>query len=473
MFPGLLLALAILFLALFGPVLYWRRRFPELRWHWPEQRLESHEFPEDFEFGVATSAHQIEGGGKNSNWTDWEQTKDHKGRPRIARGQVSGAACDHWHRFREDIALMKELGVRTHRLSLEWSKIEPSPGSFDEVALAHYHEVFDAHREAGIEVAITLHHFTHPSWFEAMGGFERRENVDHFVRFAERVFDEFHRESSLWFTINEPEILAAMGHIVGVFPPGARSVQRAGEVLANLLHAHTAVYEALKSKPAGQSVRIGIVKNIFQMDPYRRWSPLDWWGARAADRLMNERILQYFERGVFELVMPPLVSVRYENAAGPRSLDVVGLNYYSHLTLSAEPWTKARARVRLRPHEVPTDMIFAAYPEGLYRALMEIKRLGVPIYVTENGIADAKDDRRADWIRRYLFALQRAMQDGVDVRGFYYWSLIDNFEWVEGYDMRFGLYEVDYATQARRLRPGGAVYREVVQTRRIPPPRAT
>jgi beta-glucosidase len=231
------------------------------------------------------------------------------------------------------------------------------------------------------------------------------------------------------------------------------------------MHAHTEVYETLKKRTGGADARIGIVKNIFQIDPYRRWSPLDWWLARAGERLMNERILQYFERGVFELQLSPLVSVRYENAAGPKSLDVVGLNYYSHLTLSAEPWSKARARVRLRPSEVPTDMIFAAYPEGLYRALTSIRRLGVPIYVTENGIADAKDDRRADWIRRYLFAMARAIEEGVDVRGYFYWSLLDNFEWIEGFDQKFGLYEIDFETQTRRLREGAEVFREIVSRR--------
>lgn len=462
---NLFLLLALALALLLGPVLYWRRRFPELRWDWTGFDPEQLRFPQDFEFGVATSAHQVEGHAKGSNWADWESSRGRDGRPRIARGQKAGVACDHWNRFREDVALIQALGVKVHRLSLEWSKIEPEPGRFDASALEHYHQVFDAHRAAGIEVAVTLHHFTHPSWFEALGGFERRENVEHFVRFSERVFDEYREKSSLWFTINEPEILATMGHLLGLFPPGKKSVQKTGEVLANLLHAHTAVYGALKARPGGEEARIGIVKNIFQLDPHERWSPLDWWLSRAGERLMNERVLQYFERGVFELKLPPLVWLRYENRAGPSSLDVVGLNYYSHLTLAAQPWSKEKARVRFRPGEVPTDMIFAAYPEGLYRALHDIKRLGVPIYVTENGISDARDDRRADWIRRYLYALSRAMEEGVDVRGYFYWSLLDNFEWVEGYDQRFGLYEVDYTTQARRLRKGAEAFKQIVNRR--------
>ncbi len=460
-----LVLLLLILAALWGPVILWRQRFPELRWDWSGLDLEHPSLPAGFEFGVATSAHQVEGGATNSNWSAWEEATDARGRPRIKDGQRAGRACDHWNRFRDDIALMQHLGIKTHRLSVEWSKVEPRPGEIDKGVLDHYHEVFDAHRAAGIDVALTLHHFTHPSWFDALGGFERRENVEHFVGFSARVFDEYQSKVSLWFTINEPEIFAVLGHLIGVFPPGKSNLQRTGEVLANLMHAHTEVYETLKKRTGGAQARIGIVKNIFQIDPYRRWSPLDWWLARAGERLMNERILQYFERGVFELQLSPLVSVRYENAAGPKSLDVVGLNYYSHLTLSAEPWSKARARVRLRPSEVPTDMIFAAYPEGLYRALTSIRRLGVPIYVTENGIADAKDDRRADWIRRYLFAMARAIEEGVDVRGYFYWSLLDNFEWIEGFDQKFGLYEIDFETQTRRLREGAEVFREIVSRR--------
>jgi beta-glucosidase len=432
------------------------RRYPELRWDWSGIDPLEARFPEGFLWGAATAAHQVEGGNDNNNWARWETSVDDRGRPRIHNGQRSGAACEHYTRYPDDIRLMAEIGLKTYRFSVEWSRIEPSPGRFDPAAIRHYHDVIDHLLAAGITPMVTLHHFTHPLWFEDLGSFEREENIALFVRFSQRMFAEYGEKVPLWCTHNEPGPFATMGWGLGVFPPGVRSPARLGVVLANLMRSHGRVYAALKSMPGGDAAQIGLVKNIFQFDPWRRWNPAHWVLTRALEEVYNGSILRFLAGEPFTITVPGVMRVRED--ISERGLDFVGLNYYSHLLLSPLMPTEPPFAVNARPGDVVTDFPYCTYPEGFYRALMDLRGLNKPIYVTENGIPDAKDDRRADFINRYLYAMSRAIQDGCDVRGYYYWSLLDNFEWAEGYDMRFGLFEVDFATQKRRLREGAGAY---------------
>ncbi len=455
----ILLTLALLFL--FVPLLltlFWNMKYPELHWDWNKIETGDLQFPHDFLWGVATAAHQVEGDCNNNNWSKWETARDEQGRPRIKNAQVAGKACEHWSRFREDIRLMQALDVKAYRFSMEWSKIEPREGEIDTTALQHYHEVCDALLEAGIKPVVTFYHFTHPLWFEEKGAFEQEENIAAFVRFCELLFREFHEQVEIWCTINEPEVVASQGYFTGTFPPGKKDPQRTAIVLQNLLIAHVQVYERLKQLPGGAQAQIGIVKNVMQFEPSRRWHLLDWAVARQLDELFNASILKFFRTGHFDFSLPGLANVRHEDRRAMRSLDFIGLNYYSHLHAKFEWSTSAFFTFTFPEDAIMTDMPYTIYPEGFYRALQEMQKLNVPIYVTENGIADAKDDRRALFISRYLYALHRAMQDGVAVRGYFYWSLMDNFEWAEGYDMKFGLYEVDFNTQQRRLREGARAF---------------
>ncbi len=443
--------------------LYWHIQSPELHWEWSTIDTNAAKFPRDFLWGVASAAHQVEGDCNNNNWSAWEQARDAHGNPRIKHAQAAGKACEHWTRFREDIRLLQELGVKAYRFSMEWSKIEPVEGQIDSSALRHYHEVCDALLAAGIKPVVTLHHFTHPLWFEQKGAFEREENIPAFVRFCELLFREFHEQVNMWCTINEPEVFASQGYFLGVFPPGKQDPRLTAEVLKNLLLAHVQVYERLKKLPGGEQAQIGIVKNIMQFDPARRWHPLDWLLAHKFNALFTASILDFLRDGDFDFSMPGLANLHYRDLRATRSLDFIGLNYYSHLHVQFNWSMKEFFKFTFPEDATMTDMPYTIYPEGFYRALQEVRQLEVPIYVTENGIADAKDDRRALFISRYLYALHRAMQDGADVRGYFYWSLMDNFEWAEGYDMKFGLYEVDFNTQARRLREGAQPFVQAVK----------
>ena len=437
-------------------------QYPELRWDWDRINVNDMNFPEEFRWGVATSSHQVEGNCTN-NWSAWEASTNEKGNPRILDGDRSGLACDHWNRYKEDIGLIKALGLGAYRFSVEWSKIEPEEGKFNNSALKHYRDVCADLEEAGITPVITLHHFTNPLWFEDMGAFEKEENISYFVRFSQRVFDTLKDHVAIWCTINEPAVYTSQGYFNGIWPPGKRNPQLAGEVMKNLLVAHTKVYKALKNVENGEKYQIGIVKNIFPFDPYNRWNPLDWFVCRSLDGVFNQGALDYFKTGEFEFSMPGMSKLKYTYADGAGALDFIGLNNYSHQRVKSQLNPREFFRFEFYPYEEMTDMAYPIYPEAIYRSIKRVKALGIPIIITENGIADVRDDRRAKYIERYLYAVSKALGEGADIAGYFYWSLMDNFEWSEGYDMKFGLYEVDFNTQDRTLREGSKRYMDIVE----------
>ena len=219
------------------------------------------------------------------------------GKPRIKDNQKAGLACDHWNRFKDDVSLLKELGVSHYRLSLEWSKIETEKNKFNEDALNHYSEVIDFLLENNIVPYVTLHHFTNPIWFDELGSFEKEKNIDFFINFCELVFNRYSDKVSNWCTINEPEVYSVMGYFSGIFPPGKKDAQLSAEVQKNLLIAHTRVYHKLKSLPNGKKCKIGIVKNVMQFDPSRRWHLLDWLACRITDTVYNKMSLSYLKYG--------------------------------------------------------------------------------------------------------------------------------------------------------------------------------
>ncbi len=440
------------------------KRHPEPLWDWDAIDTQDLAFPKGFIWGSATAAHQVDGGNENNNWARWEKSVDEKGKPRVHNGDSAGAAAEHWDRYPEDIHLMRdELGINSYRFSIEWSRVEPEEGRFDEEAIAHYHDMIDSLIDAGITPMITLHHFTNPLWFEDKGGFEPEENIAFFVRFSKRMFEEFGEKVPRWCTINECGPYAVMGYGLGVFPPGIKNFKRMAVVLYHLMRAHTAVYDMIKSMPGGDKVQVGLVKNIFQFDPYHRWNLFHWILCRVANGAYNESILGYIERGEFKVNIPTQVNFVRSNPEAAGKTDFIGLNYYANLILSLFMKREPPFEPHARPSQVLTDMPYAIYAEGFYRALMRLKPLNKPIIVTENGIADDKDDRRAMWIERYIYAMSQAIKDGADVRGYHYWSLMDNFEWAEGWQMAFGLYEVNFDTQERRLREGSLAYCDIIR----------
>jgi len=457
-----MIALAASLAAYAGAALYLARKHPEPQWDWPSIDLDDMDFPPDFLWGTATAAHQVDGGNTNNNWSRWETQTDQRGRPRTHCGDRAGKAADHWNLYPDDFRRMKEdLSVNTYRFSIEWSRVEPEPGRIDPDVVAHYHRLLDCLLALDIQPMMTLHHFSQPLWFEDRGSFEREENLKPLVDFSALCAREYGDKVARWCTVNEPGPFTSMGWGLGVFPPGKKTIGLFSRVLRNLLVCHVQMAQAIKAeRPQAQ---VGLSKNIFQFDPWRRWNLAHWGLARLLDHVYNESILRFFREGVYRMHVPGFTNINEQHPDAPGSLDWVGLNYYSNLLTTPLAKREPPFKTLSRPGQVITDMPYATYPEGFYRALMRIDALGKPIIVTENGIADERDDRREDWIRRYAYAMSRARRDGADIRGFHYWSLMDNFEWAEGYDMRFGLYEVNYETQGRRLRDGSRALGEIIR----------
>ena len=418
-------------------------------------------FGEDFLWGASTSAYQVEGSCTNCNWSQFETTLDPQGHPRIAHGQRCGLAADHWNRYKEDIQLLKEMHLNAFRFSVEWSRVEPEEGIFVDSVLDHYEGVVDELRANGIEPFITLHHFTNPLWFDRKGGFERDDSPEMLARFAAKLVRRLGSKVLFWSTINEPNIYAVEGYFRGTFPPGQHDPAKAIVVLRNLLRAHTACYQAIKQiRPDAQ---VGLLANIFVFDPPQRWNLLDVMLAHYLNKAFSISMIDYLITGVFDFSLPGTGSGHYDSGV-PDAFDFVGLNYYSRLQYHFDPLKEEKmVAVQYRPREELTDKGWEIYPEGLYRALHMISsRTAKPIYITENGIADDSDLKRAGFIEDHLLVTNRAIRDGVNVKGYFYWSLIDNFEWVDGFDVRFGLYAVDYTTQQRTLRKGSLRYREII-----------
>ncbi|MFH0806371.1 MAG: glycoside hydrolase family 1 protein [Candidatus Brennerbacteria bacterium] len=375
---------------------------------------------EPFYFGASSSAHQVEGGQSN-DWTEWEARTGH---------ERSGRATDHWSRYEEDFDIAKKLGHNAHRFSIEWSRIEPEEGRFDEKALAHYRDVVRALRKRGMEPFVTLWHFTLPQWVAREGGWESEKTAHHFARYVGRVAAYLKDDVKFWMPLNEPEIYSTMAYLVGKWPPAARNPLRMVWVLLCLARAHRAAYAVLKGiRPEAQ---VGIAKNhiYFEAIGKNQWNEAlkavaDWgWNFFFLDRVKD-------------------------------SLDFIGVNFYFHNRIDG--WFNKNKNERV------SDMGWELLPETIFHALKDLNKYKKPMYVTENGLADAADRYRAEYICEALEAIAHARREGVEVRGYLHWALTDNFEWADGFVPRFGLVEIDYKTLARHVRPSALAYRDMIK----------
>jgi beta-glucosidase len=456
-----LVAIAILCLIYIGAVLSFRDPDMGLNFNRDDLRRDSLRFGKDFLWGSSTSAYQVEGNCTNNNWYLFESETDEQGRPRIAGGQKCGLAADHWNRYKEDIQLMKSLHLNAYRFSVEWSRIEPAEGVFADTALDHYERVVDELRANGIEPLITLHHFTNPIWFEKNGAFLQENSPELLTRYAEKVVKRLGPKVRFWSTINEPSVYALNGYFLTEFPPAVRDPAKASVVFRNLLRSHAHCYKRIKEIRA--DAEVGLLVNIYLFDPPSSWNLLDVTLARYLNKDFSTAILDFLNTGVFDFSLPGIASEHFDSGLRD-TYDYVGLNYYTRFRYRFDPISEQKlVEVQHLPPSELTDRGWEIYPEGLYRALKMISsRTSKPIYITENGIADDRDSRRAGFIEDHLLITNRAIADGMNIKGYFYWSLLDNFELAKGFDVRFGLYAVNYATQERTLRSGSKKYSEIV-----------
>jgi len=424
-------------------------------------------FPDSFRFGTATAATQIEGGCTTSDWYAFAQQPG-----RIKGGGRPDVACDGWRRWRDDLAIQKSLGLGAYRMSIEWARIEPRPNEIDQAALDEYRRMLGAMRDAGIEPMVTLHHFTLPKWLADRGGLLAEGFHTRLARFARVAAGALGDVCRFWITINEPNVLAAQAYLLGAWPPARQSPTEALRAHHRMLAAHVAAYRALKDV-LGDDAQVGVAHHLRLAQPARPESSADRMMAHVFARVFNDSFALATCTGRMYGPLDVLVTgpegFRVAEARGTQ--DFFGINYYSRDVVRFSPGHAAElfAERSVPPGVEVSDLGWEVYPEGLGMIVRAwAQRSGVPVYITENGIADATDSRRGPFLVRHLAQLARAIADGVDVRGYFHWSLLDNFEWAEGYGPRFGLVEVDYATQDRRIRDSGHLYAKIARERVLP-----
>ena len=417
-------------------------------------------FPPGFLWGSATSSHQVEGGNDANDWWAWESEAG-----RIRDGSRSGDAAGWWRGMaEEDLSLAASLGQNAHRFSVEWSRIEPEPGHYDDAAIERYASILAHAETVGLARVVTLHHFTLPLWAARAGGWLNRALPERFGKFAAHVARRLGEQVDLWATINEPNVLSIMAYGGTRWPPGCGSLRASLRAQATLLEAHAHAFSSLHS--VTPETPVGIVLNMPLFEPARTAHPLDRAVARLQDWVFSGSILGTLESGRIRL---PLSRSGRRVEGLQRSYDWLGLNYYGRLAARFDPRSRDLARHVQQP-TVKSEWIDWGEPcaRGLTHQLLRLSRFDVPLYVTENGVYDNNDGHRPRFLVDHVRAVLDARTHGTDVRGYFHWSLVDNFEWTEGWSTRFGLIEVDPETGGRTPRRSATVYAEICRTGRCP-----
>jgi beta-glucosidase len=443
-------------------------------------------FPPGFYFGAATSAHQVEGGNHN-DWTEWEKENAERlakearqnpppggwpdfilnppaggPNPLQKENYISGKACDHYNRFEEDFDLAKKLGHNAHRFSIEWSRIEPEEGKFNEKEIERYRKVIAALHARGLEPFVTLWHYTLPLWFTRRGGWLHPDAAAAFTNFVEHVVREYKNEVRFWGVYNEPETFARHGYLLGDRPPRIRNnLVTYYRILRVLAKTYVKTYQAIKK--IDPEAQVGISESLVYFEPYNK----------LPHNLLLMYVIKWFRNN-------PFLDLYLANS------DFIGLQYYFHSRIRLNPF-RSRWGIQCNENKQVSDFGWEIYPEGMYRLLKTLGQHKKPIYIMENGLSDARDRLRGDFIKNHVSWIQKAISEGVDVRGYFHWSLLDNFEWSSGFWPRFGLVEVDYSakggslpsrlaslrsgqagasggkTLKRKIRPSALVYKSIIE----------
>lgn len=384
-------------------------------------------FPDGFLWGAATSSYQIEGDNSNSDWWEWEQ----KGKTK----DKCGKACDYWNRYEQDHALLQELGVNSFRLSLEWARIEPEEGNFSDEALEHYRDILVDLKKRNIKAVVTLWHYTLPLWFARNHNWNKRQSVGYFTRYCEKVLEKLGSEIDLLVTMNEPRLVLNRGYLLGNRPPG--KCNPISFILArnHMVKAHQECYGL--AKKTNPDILVGIAQYCNDFDFFGKPKFIGW---------LTEMVENFYNWHFFSKI--------------GEFQDYIGINYYYGVEIHLWPpfVTMRKERSEL------TQMKWGICAEGIEEIVLDAwKRYKKPIFILENGVAVGNDEIRSDFIDKYLDGVKRAMEQGADVRGYFYWSLLDNFEWESGFDMKFGLVEVDYKTLERKPRKSFYEYKKIIQ----------
>lgn len=408
-------------------------------------------FPSDFFWGVATSAFQIEGS-STADWTTWDASlREHP------------SAAGHYERYRDDLKLLKDLGVNAYRFSLEWSRIQPEEDAWDADAVARYQDIIDILRKLNIEPMVAIHHFTNPRWFSDKYPWHEERSIEIFLSYAGRIVREL-RGVRWWLTFNEPSVIVLGGYLDGCTPPGLRDVPKALAALKNLFTCHGRAYDLIHA--ADPDAAVSIAHNMSVFAPCRKWNPLDRFLKRTANYFYNHSIINAFQSGELVVKFPFSRTIRL-GVPIKGKLDFFGVNYYTRVHLRFNPFRKMAVELHyldVEGHGL-TNIGWEVHPRGLEKVLKYASRLNVPLVVTENGIATHDAQKKTEFMKRHVDAVERCLRRGLDVRGYFYWTLLDNYEWLHGFDSRFGLYRVDFTNLERSPTPAAAYYSYIIQSR--------
>lgn len=392
----------------------------------------SNHFPKNFYFGAATSSHQVEGGNLN-DWTEWEKenadrlAQESKKYPR--ENYISGKTTDHYNLFEKDFDLAKQISLNAYRFSIEWSRIEPEEEKFDEKEIEHFRNVIRALKKRGIEPFVTLWHWTLPLWLRDKGGTQSKDFPKYFSRYAEKMVQALGDDVQFWITLNEPEIYSLNSYYRGIWAPEKKGIFNYRRNIKNLIQSHKNAYEALKK--INSQLQVGMACNLSYFE---------------SDGGFVNNLLTFFAETFWN---------HYVLKQTADKMDFIGLNYYFHNHID---WGFNKNK-----NEIVSDLGWELYPHGIAPVIRELKRYGKPLYITENGLADAEDKNRGWFLEETLKAVREEMLNGADVRGYFHWSLLDNFEWDKGFWPRFGLIEVNYKTMERKVRPSAKLYKTIIE----------
>lgn len=413
----------------------------------------AYHFPNGFLWGTATSSHQVEGGNTLNNWYQWEQAPG-----KIIHGHTSGLACDWWGgRWKEDFDRALETGQNAHRLSIEWSRIQPAEDRWDENALDYYRQIIRGLIERNMTPFVTLHHFTDPIWVTEQGGWLNPQTPFHFEKYVRRVVEALKEYVTLWVTINEPNVYTFIGYLYGEFPPGHHSLPEAWQVAVNMTMGHALAYHTIHE--IQKEARVGYAINFRGFKPAVNWSPFD----RALTGILDQAFNRSFMDAAFDGKLR-MMAYRQNIPQAKRTQDFIGVNYYSRDFVSYKPLQPSKMFMTMsyRPDdELSGTGYIANTPGNFYEILKSVLKYKLPIIVSENGVEDPDDKIRPSYTLQHIHQVWRGTNFNWMIKGYFHWSLVDNFEWERGWTQRFGLWGLDEKTQKRVRRKSVDLYEEI------------
>lgn len=411
----------------------------------------------NFLWGVATSAFQLEGS-PYADWSQWDSIL-------CSRPNVT----NHYECYKDDLNLLKELGVNAYRFSLEWSRIQPAEHIWNEDAIVHYQEIIDILNENNITPMLTIHHFTHPLWFIKKYPWHEDSSIEKFLEYVKKIVSAINGVK-YWITFNEPYVLILGGYLEGCMPPGIKNPSLAIKALRNILECHGRAFDMIHEAVPDSMTKtmVSMAHNMAALAPWKRWNPLDRLLAKIAKYFYNHSLLDAFLTGELIIKFPFKNAVKISVPIKGK-LDFFGVNYYTRAHIRFNPFKKMGVEVRHKDIDGYglTDLGWEVHPYGIQKVLRYASRLNVPLIITENGIATHEIEKKIKFIKRHIDVLEKCVKDGMDVRGYFYWSLIDNYEWLQGLDARFGLYNVDFDTLKRTPTSAAVYYSYIIKNRKF------